>query len=121
MTEKLTTMNINMVNLTEINIHIQIQRIQLLIFTEKFSPRWDLNPRPPQYQADMLPIELSWLGFIQSSWLASFLCQEFRLFNLFCCIFWDPVVTSVEVDHATQIIACAKTVQSRAKAIQYFF
>ena len=27
------------------------------IFTE------NLNPGPPQYQADILPIELSWLGF----------------------------------------------------------
>ena len=26
-------------------------------------PCWDLNPGPPRYQADMLPTELSWLGF----------------------------------------------------------
>ena len=32
-------------------------------------PCRDLNPGPPRYQADMLPIELSWLGccfFIRS-------------------------------------------------------
>ena len=26
-------------------------------------PCQDLNPGPPQYQADMLPIELTWLQF----------------------------------------------------------
>ena len=35
---------------------------QLLIFTENSYPCRDLNPGPHQYQADMLPIELSWLG-----------------------------------------------------------
>ena len=35
---------------------------QLLIFIEKFSPCRNLNPGPPQYQANMLPTELSWLG-----------------------------------------------------------
>ena len=44
----------------ELYICIQIRTIQLLNFTEKFSPlpgTWNLP-----YQADMLPIELSWLG-----------------------------------------------------------
>ena len=46
------------------DIHIQIRKIQLFIFTEKFStPGRDLNPGPPLYQGDMLPIELSWLGW----------------------------------------------------------
>ena len=36
--------------------------IQLFIFTEKFSPCRDLNPGPPRDQANMLQIELSWLG-----------------------------------------------------------
>ena len=44
-------------------ICIQIQRIQLLIFTEKFAPLPGFEPKPPQYQANMLPIELSWLGY----------------------------------------------------------
>ena len=33
-----------------------------LIFFEKFSPCQDLNPGLPEYQADVLPIELSRLG-----------------------------------------------------------
>ena len=32
------------------------------IFIEKSRPCQDLKPGPPQYQADMLPTELSWLG-----------------------------------------------------------
>ena len=46
----------------ELYIHIQIRTMQLLIFTEKFSPLPGFEPGPPRYQADMLPIELSWLG-----------------------------------------------------------
>ena len=45
------------------DICIQIRTIQLLIFTEKFSPLSGFEPGPPWYQADMLPIELSWLGW----------------------------------------------------------
>ena len=33
-------------------------------------PCWDLNPGPPRYWADMLPIELSWLGY----WAHSLIC-----------------------------------------------
>ena len=41
---------------------IQIQIDQLLIFTEKKSlSGQNLNQGTPQYQAKMLPIELSWL------------------------------------------------------------
>ena len=50
-------------NILELFICIQIQTIQLLIFTEKFSPLPGFEPGPPRYQADMLPIELSWLGW----------------------------------------------------------
>ena len=39
------------------HIRIQIRTIQLLIFTAKFLPLPGFEP-----QADMLPIELSWLG-----------------------------------------------------------
>ena len=46
----------------ELYICIQIRTIQLLISNEKFLLCRDLNPGPPQYQADMLPIEQSWLG-----------------------------------------------------------
>ena len=42
----------------ELYICIQIQINQLLIFTEKFSPLPGFEPG-----TDMLPIELSWLGF----------------------------------------------------------
>ena len=48
-------------------IQIQIRVIQLLVFTENFRPCRDLNPGPLRYQADMLPIELSWLGSNQLS------------------------------------------------------
>ena len=44
------------------DIHIQIWTTHLLIFTEKLSPLLGLNLGPPRYQADMLPIELYWLG-----------------------------------------------------------
>ena len=52
----------------ELYIRIQIRTIQLLIFTEKFSPLLGFEPgTSPLYQADMLPIELSWLG----NWLGN--------------------------------------------------
>ena len=44
------------------NIRIQIRTIQLVVSTEKFSPLPGFEPRPFRYQANMLPIELSWLG-----------------------------------------------------------
>ena len=50
----------------ELYICIQIQIKQLLIFIEKLSPCQDLNLRPPKYQADALPIELSRLGLKQN-------------------------------------------------------
>ena len=34
----------------------------MLFSLKNYRPRWDLNPEPPRYQANMLPIELSWLG-----------------------------------------------------------
>ena len=46
----------------ELYICIEIRIIPLLIFTEKFSPLLGFEPGRPQYQADMLLIELSWLG-----------------------------------------------------------
>ena len=46
----------------EFFICIQIRIDQLLTFTENSRPCRDLNPGRPRYQADMLPIELSWLG-----------------------------------------------------------
>ena len=55
----------------ELYIRIQIRINQLLIFIEwvtlprqKSLPCWDLNLGPPKYQADVLPIELSRVGFI---------------------------------------------------------
>ena len=62
----------------ELYIHILIQKIQLLISLKKiiikylFSlknsrPCRDLNPGLPRYQVDMLPIELSWLGYEEYS------------------------------------------------------
>ena len=45
-----------------IHFGIQIRINQLLIFTEKFSPLPGFEPGTHRYQADMLPIELSWLG-----------------------------------------------------------
>ena len=47
-----------------IYIRIQIQTFQLLISTEKFTPLPGFEPGTSQYQADMLPIELSWLGSV---------------------------------------------------------
>ena len=40
---------------------------QLLIFPEKFSPLPRFEPGPPRNQANMLPTELSWLGYAFSS------------------------------------------------------
>ena len=47
------------------DICIQIRTIQLLSYLVSLKnscPCRDLNAGPPPYQADMLPIELSWLG-----------------------------------------------------------
>ena len=42
--------------------HSNSNMINLLFSFENSRPCRDLNLRPPQYQADMLPTELSWLG-----------------------------------------------------------
>ena len=41
------------------------------LFSLKSSrPCRDLNPGPPWYQADFLPIELSWLGYWRQIWIS---------------------------------------------------
>ena len=49
--------------LLDITIFLFIFKLISYLFSLKNSrPCWDLSPGPPLYQADMLPIELPWLG-----------------------------------------------------------
>ena len=59
--------------------HNSEQHYTISLFSLKNScPCLDLNPEPPRYQVDMLPNELSWLGFpryfvCRGHWVSCFL------------------------------------------------
>ena len=44
----------------------KLEQSSYLFLLKNSRPCRDLNPELPRYQVDMLPIELSWLGFFWS-------------------------------------------------------
>ena len=89
----------------ELYINIQIGTIQLLIFNEKFSPLLGLEPGTPWYQADMLPIELSLLGWCSISYDREKNCQSFHLTaendfgSILLCFYNDEMVLWVWISY----------------------
>ena len=52
----------------------KFEKFSYLFSLKNSRPCRDLNPGPPRYQADMLPIELSWLGSSLKSLLKQTKC-----------------------------------------------
>ena len=59
----------------------KFEQSSYLISLTNSRPCRDLNPGPHQYQVDMLPIELSWLGFTWERYKFSQLLTPFKIQN----------------------------------------
>ena len=79
----------------------KFERFIYLFSLKNSCPCRDLNPGLPRYQADMLPIELSWLGSVSHFHFKFYLIHNSQLFTIINFYF-----TSAQMQSYIVIFTC---------------